>query len=179
MKNKKTITILTFSFITLVLITGVFSGKVFAAWGSPNRLSPGTPHAASPHFYQPIVPPGFPHKWLYRDVVQSFIENGLAVQEVNEVTVTENKLLPAEAKEVAKFPIHSSKGKAEGCVLCFDDKDDLEEVTEHYRELNESGERYNWSFVKDNVLLVITGPVSEEEARQYEKVLYEMKEKEK
>jgi len=179
-KTKSIKPTLTIGVVVTALIAGGFVEKAFAppgrhgldtssisfqGWGYPT---------APPIVHQPMMPPGFPHKWVTRDVVKSFNENGLEVENVKPVKETENLSLPANTEEAIEFSIPSSGEDVAGCILCFEDKDDMEKVTEHYRELNKEGELYNWSFVKDNILLILKGSLPEEVAREYEKVLYEM-----
>lgn len=181
MKAKNKIKTLTVSLAVTTLLAGVFVEKVFAHPHVPSSsrssggsgLFPATRHTP-PHVLPSPVPP-FPYKWRFKDVISSLNKNGIQTQEIEPVTQN-NEHLPAKAKEGTKFSIPSSNGEVAGCILCFDDKKSLEKVTTHYRTKNEKGELYNWSFVKDNVLLILPGSMPEETARQYEKALYEMKE---
>ncbi|MBI4826013.1 MAG: hypothetical protein HY807_06280 [Nitrospirae bacterium] len=113
-----------------------------------------------------IAPPGFPYEWFAKDAADSFRKNGLKVNTASAVKDEHPK-----AKECMKIHVTSNDKNLEGCILTFEKKEDLEAQQKHYLALNEKGELHNWSFVKDNVLLVLDGSVSEEEARLYESSL--------
>jgi hypothetical protein len=142
-------------------------------------VSPSGHFGSSPHngvtLPPPIVPPGFPYRWETSDVVDSFKEKKLAVTEVSTVTKADSSL-PAKVKEMSKFSFTLSGEQREGYIFSFEKKKNLLKSQKHYLELNERGELYTWSFVKDNILLVLAGSIPEEKARLYESVLYELEE---
>ncbi len=73
------------------------------------------------------------------------------------------------------FGLASLGSDAEVVIHTFNLKNDLKDVQKYFLERNERGEFYTWSFVKDNVLLVLTGTIPEDVARQYENALYSLK----
>jgi len=91
------------------------------------------------------------------------------------VTEEDYSFLPARAKEDIKFSIPSIGEDVAGCILGFNVKYDLEKVKKHYLSLNKKNKFHSWTFVKDNILLVLDGRMTEERARKFEKALYELK----
>lgn len=122
-----------------------------------------------------IAPPGFPYEWFAKDAAESFIKNNLEI-DIASTSKDENMPDAANIKECMKIFVASDGRKHEACILTFEKKEDLEAQQGHYLALNEKGELYNWSFVKDNMLVVLDGSVSEEDARLYEDSLCSLKE---
>lgn len=159
----------------IVLIIAGFCGKVFA----PMR---GVPPATSPQGYpippviHPVVPPSeFFKKWSITEVVNSFQRSGLEIANIKSVTEVDSSSLPARPEQGIKFSIPSVREEVAGCVLSFDMEKSLEKVRKHYLSLNKKNKLYSWTFVKDNILLVLDSTLPEEKARGFEKALYELK----
>ena len=173
MKSQKIILIARFLF-TLLLITG-YGQKVFACrCGNPNHTPSPTGHTVPLPVMVPPMPE-FEHRWQTKDVIESFEEKGLAVEKQRSI-FDEGSYNSAieEAEEAVRFDL-ASYGKDIGvCIHTFTSKDDLKHLQEYFLGLNEKGDLYTWSFVKDNVLLVLTGTIPEEVARQYEIGLYSL-----
>ena len=74
-------------------------------------------------------------------------------------------------KEAVSFDLSSLGKDAGGSINTFKYREDLKDLQKHFLALNEKGELHTWSFVKDNVLLILTGNVPEEIARLYETAL--------
>ncbi len=160
---------------TLMFILGY--GQKVLACGCPVSVPPSysTYHTIPlPVMVPPI--PEFEHMWKAKDVVDSFEKNGLEVQKHISVPEEGNhETAIKKADEAVGFGLTSFGPDAEVFIHTFNLKNDLKEVQKYFLERNERGEFYTWSFVKDNVLLVLTGTVPENIARQYENVLYELK----
>lgn len=120
-----------------------------------------------------FVPPGFPYNWNINHVRKIFEDHKL-VPAYNEVNDLDFQNLPARARVGMKFSVPSAGQNSEGCILSFDSKDDINIVLEYFLDKNQKGELYTWSFSKDNILLLITGTISEADARQYESALYDL-----
>ncbi len=158
--------------ITILIFTLV--EKVYAVSGV-GYMGPGpTPHIEHVLIVPP-KPPGWPQMWLAADVIKSFNENGLIVEKTKKEKGIELSSLPAKVKDVVKFSVISSKQKLEGCVFEFDKKKEFDKVKSYYLALNNNGQLHTWSLIKDNILLVIDGSMSDQEIRKYENVLAGMK----
>jgi hypothetical protein len=166
--------ILLISWVVLIIIG--FCEEVFAPMrGSYPRIRPLKPPIILPPI-RPVVPlPQFFNNWSITDVVNSFQGNGLEIGDIRQVTDVDQSFLPARVKEGIKFSIPSVGEEVAGCILSFNDKYNLEKVRKHYLGLNEKGEFYTWTFVKDNILLVLDGRLPESMAREYERALYDLK----
>jgi hypothetical protein len=173
MRNKK-LFLLIIGFITTIFVASGFFDKTFACRGCSHPSNSHIP-VSPPVFYFP-PPPGFPQDWLIKDAVESIEEKGLIIENVKEVTEDDYRSLPANANKGIKFTMPSFEEDTEGCILSFKRKDNIEAVQNHFLELNEKGELYTWSFVKDNLLLVLSGTLPGLKARQYEQALYDLKE---
>lgn len=159
----------------IVLIIVGFNEEAFAGMrGSSPRTH--TPVPKPPPVIQPVVPPPqFFNKWSITEVVNSFQGNGLEIANIKPVSEEDYSSLPVGPEQGIKFSIPSIREDAVGCILSFDDKYDLEKVKKHYQSLNKKGELYSWTFVKDNILLVLDGAIQEAKAREYERALYDLK----
>jgi hypothetical protein len=126
-----------------------------------------------PPFFHP-PPPGFVQKWFIRDAVDSINKKGLLIDTVSETTEVDYRTLPAEAKEGIKFSLPPFMKDIKGCILSFENKEDLKKVQKHFLELNEKGYYHSWSFAKDNILMILGGSLSESQAKQFESALYDL-----
>ncbi len=121
-------------------------------------------------FYKGYPPPAFAQKWYVTDVVRSFNEDGLKAEVKKDYTSE-----PLEVKEGTASLTISLKDGLAGTITTFNKKEDLEKIQKRFFDLNKNGEFHTWTFVKDNVLLVLTGSLPEDEARRYESSLYNLK----
>ncbi len=120
-------------------------------------------------------PPGWPQMWLARDIIKSFNENGLKIDQTGNVSEHAIDILHADIKDGVKFSIRSDEQIRSGCVLEFEKKKDFETIQGHYLDLNNNNELNTWSLVKDNILVVIDGTMSEKEIQAYKAVLMNIK----
>ncbi len=136
--------------------------------------------APVPNFPPPApswFPHSFPHIWSADEVVNVFSMQNLEVKEPEIITETDRFGLPASVGELIKFSIPSIGKNIQGCILSFEFKDNLIKNSKYYIDLNDKGQPYTWSFLKDNILLVIDGAVPEEKAKQYESALTKINQK--
>lgn len=159
------------------LLSGGIAGQVFACGcgGGSSASSSPSGHSVSPavFFYPP--PPGFTEKWFVKDVVGSIDEKGIKLQDVTDTTDVDYRTLPGRASQGVKFSFSSLMKEIKGCILSFEDKDTLEKVQNYFLDLNEKGHYYSWSFVKDNIILILGGTLPEGQARAFESALYDLK----
>lgn len=110
--------------------------------------------------------------WLANQLAERFIKSGLPFNRVEKVKEADYIPATSKFKECLKFQMAAINRVLGGCVITFENVEDLNKLKEHYLALNEKGEFHTWSFSKDNVLVVLSGELSEEEARLYEASLY-------
>lgn len=162
--------------VVTLLLLAVHRQKTFACGCSSPASSYSSTYQMAPSGMIVPPPPGFPHEWIAKDVVESFSSNGLKVEEPISILkdVNHNPAINV-ADEAIRFDLDSFGKESAVCIHTFKSRDDLDTLQEYFLEQNEKGELYTWSFVKDNVLLVLTGTIPEEIARHYESVLYDLK----
>jgi hypothetical protein len=132
-------------FITGVIISILCMGEemneVFAAkHAAPPGPGLSPPRYTPPHFHQPMVPPGFPYKWISAEVVESFEDNQLAVKVTETVTEHDYKNMPAKAEEGIKFSFPMLDESKKGCILSFDKKNDMYKLKKYFLDRNNEGD---------------------------------------
>jgi len=171
------------SIIVTVIIHWGLATQSFAlgvSFSSSTATSPGfnsPPPYVVPITQPPWFPHSFPHIWSVDDAVNVLNERSLEVKEPEYISETNQFGLPAETTELIRFAIPSVGKDIQGCILTFELKDNLNKVRNYYADLNDKGQPHTWSFMKDNILLVIDGVVPEEKARQYESALIGLRQK--
>jgi hypothetical protein len=162
--------------VSAVLVLSGFMEKSFAKGGFSNGgITRG--NRTPPMIMPPPMPPGFPYKWVGKDLILRFNESNLEVEHTEPVSEVDHINLPTNKMEVTRFSIPSFGEDMSGCIFSFEKKYNLEKVRKQYRKLNKIGKLYTWSFVKDNIILIMAGIIPEEKARLYETVLYNLNEK--
>jgi hypothetical protein len=172
--------------IILIIITlaMVLLLRGFIASAQPQRGS-SRPGLLALHYHPapltipPQVPPwfphGFPHMWSSDDVIKTLNENGLEVKKTRKNLDVIHGPQSTRVKEVIEVSMLFEGKELEGYIFSFELKDNLENISKYYRELNNKGDHYTWSFVNGNILLILPGTITEEEARRYENVLRSIK----
>jgi hypothetical protein len=145
-------------------------GKTGSGAPAMNKLAP------------PVIPPPgpplfIPYKWSPNDIINIFNKEGLEIKDIKPLTAEDYKSLPARAKEARKFTLSLNGKDAEGCILSFERRDNMQKITDHYRSLNKKGKLFSWTFTKDNVLVVLKGQIPEAKARLYEDALKKLNKK--
>ncbi len=170
MKRLKTILLIIGATILIVtwLAKEVFSRNGAGGIGNPKFAPvPSTP--------QPVAPSIFLIKWSIDDVINSFKVRNIEIMNIKPVTESDYKPLPDRADEGVKFSVSSLGEDTAGCILSFKYTHSLEKVKRYYQKLNKKRELHSWTFVKDNILLVLDGKMPEEKAREYERALNDLK----
>jgi hypothetical protein len=168
--------IILINLLIALLLVG-YSKEVFACGCGSSPSSSIASYRATPNIVVVPPPPGFPHKWFTKEVINLFDKKGLKVSKPNPITErTKNNSIINTTNEAVKFDLISIGKDVGVSIHIFETWDDLDKAQKHFLDLNEKGELYTWSFVKDNVLLVLTGTIPEEVAREYESALYNLKE---
>ena len=168
--------------ITIMLTAAFLLGSIANGYAIPHGGNSGGGaswnYTPQPAFSPPApswFPHSFPHVWSADDVVNVLNEQSLEVKGPEVITETDRFGLPAKTNELIKFSIPSMGEDIQGCILSFELKDNLNKIRNYYSDLNDKGHPHTWSFLKDNILLVIDGAVPEDKARQYESALTGLK----
>jgi hypothetical protein len=169
--GKQLLALIITSFMISALITFGSSEITFAG----GNQKPVSNFRSRHHFHQPNTPPGFPHKWFNKDVIEILKKHKLALETVSSDKELNHGSRKSKAKEITRFFIPSLGEEVGGYIFSFEKQDDLEQSRKHYLEQNKEGNLYTWSFVKDNILIVLTGILPESEARLYENAIYSLK----
>src|ERR687894_75576 len=107
------------------------------------------------------------------EVIQAFRDEGLEVGETQQVDREEDRsFVPQTYEEQVTFTIPSQGERAGVRVFTFESQEDLEQVREHYEGFGDLFSSY--VYVEDNVLVQISGSVSQEQAERYGEVLQEI-----
>ena|SRR5215207_3313187 len=111
------------------------------------------------------------------EVIQAFREEGLEVGETRQVDrevdrEVDRSFVPKTYKEQVSFTVPSQGERVRGWVFTFESPEDLEQVREHYEGFGELFSSY--VYVKNKVLVQISGSMPEEQAERYGEVLWEL-----
>jgi hypothetical protein len=107
------------------------------------------------------------------EVIQAFRDEGLEVGETQQIDREEDRsFVPKTYEEQLTFKIPSQGERAGGRVFTFESQEDFEQVREHYEGFGDLFSSY--VYVEDNVLVQISGSVSQEQAERYGEVLQEI-----
>ena len=129
----------------------------------PVQIRPGPP--------QQLLEKAYFYKWESKDVIKTLKDKGLEIVDLKGgVTIG----APA-AMESTVFLIPSYGEEIGGAVSSYDSENKLHESIKYYSTMNKDPQAPAWwIFRKDNILLLISGKVPEDKAREYEKTLYRM-----
>jgi len=162
--------------ITILFITGLTQEALACGCGgSHNHPSVNGVNIPPPHPMPPPMPM-YETMWKAEAVINIFEENGLHVEkQISVFNGIENSSEENNKEEAVSFELPSLGKDVGGSINTFKYKVDLEELQIHFLDLNKKGVFHTWSFAKDNVLVILTGNVPENIARQYETVLVSLK----
>lgn len=114
------------------------------------------------------------YQWSADKVVTMLQQNGLEAQDPRAAIEADYLGGPQTAKEAQAFSIPSAGEGEGGLVLSFDDEDKFEEAKTYYEELAETPGNPR-VFARDNIVLLISGKLSQAEANPYDSVLAKLK----
>jgi hypothetical protein len=107
------------------------------------------------------------------EVIQALRDEGLEVGETRQVDREgDRSFVPKTYKEQVSFTVPSQGERVGGRVFTFESPEDLEQVREHYEGFGELFSSY--VYVKNKVLVQISGSMPEEQAERYGEVLWEL-----
>ena len=128
----------------------------------------------------PVVGLAAQRRWTADQVVAAFEAAGLEASDSRPMTLTDLAAAPNLADEALLFPIWSLKGcfcaeEPRGFVMTLSDPADLSQVKAYYDDLSKQSVVFQrWSFARNNVLVVIPGAVTQENAEEYRLALERM-----
>lgn len=136
-----------------------------------NRFTPPPNVLPPPRPPQNLADASF-SKWFSNDIVSQFIENQLEVADMKPGYV----MGPVAPRESTIFLIPSYGENIGGYVSSYNSEDNLKEMKKHYQRMNNDPQSPAWwIYERENILVLISGKIPEEKARQYEKILSEFK----
>ena len=137
-------------------------------------LACGTPAIGGPNPTRTPLPtltptPSF-QRWGAPHIVRAIHAANLEGEDAHPLRVEEYGAIPALAAEGIRFSTPSFCSGCGGLVLSFDDPNDLETTKAYFIETNDPAAP-TWVFVKDNILLQLSGQIPEAQALEYGTVL--------
>lgn len=106
------------------------------------------------------------------DVITSFKDAGLEVENTKEMTKEDYGIAPMKTEEGVRFIIPSLGEDSGGRILSYDNDSDLQEMKEYYDSMGEeSALFFSWTIQKDNILVQINGDLPEEQYNKYKSAL--------
>ncbi len=118
-----------------------------------------------------LTPTPIFYRWDAAEVVRAINAVGLEYEDAHVMTQEEYGALPALAAQGVRFSIPSVCPDCGGLVLSFNDPAALETTKTFYTETAINPDMSAWVFEKDNILLQLSGQLSEARALQYGAVL--------
>jgi len=114
-------------------------------------------------------------QWQSREIIDAFESAGLDVQDLRVLTDEDYGSAPAVAREGISFVIPAGCPCDDGAarVFSFASRPDLNQMRAYHEE--RARDLYSVRvFVKDNILMMITGDLPEAEAKEYERILNDL-----
>jgi len=108
-------------------------------------------------------------------VVEVFQANGLEAADPRPASEADYGGAPMAAKDAMRFSIPSLGAEAGGLVMAFESQENLAKAKAYFDEKAQSQETFVRVFVRDNILVVLSGKMPEAESNQYEGVLAKLK----
>jgi len=111
------------------------------------------------------------YQYSSEKVVKTFQSNGLEATNSRPATEADYGGAPMVAKDAMYFSIPSIGADEGGLVMAFESEENLVKAKTYFDEKAKSQETFVRVFVRDNILVVLSGKLSEAESNQYEGVL--------
>jgi hypothetical protein len=113
-------------------------------------------------------------RWHTQQVIDAFVAAGLGVQDLYTLRAEDYGSAPHVAEEAISFVIRAPCPCNDGAVrvYSFASRRDLVQMQSHLEKLREtSGLVPSRIYVKDNIVMQVSGDLPEQMAKQYERVL--------
>lgn len=148
-------------FLVINLIMLVCGSSMFAS--AQITRTPLPTLTPTPQFY----------RWRAAAVVEAIRQAGLETQNARVMKPDEYGPIPALAAQGVYFSVPSACPACGGIVLAFNTSQDLETTKLFFTQTraDDNSAVSSWVFERDNVLLQLSGQMSEAQARQYGAVL--------
>lgn len=167
--------------LSIVLIGGVLAcsclscalgiGLGLVAWEELNYTP--SPPAAAETSYLDSNPDEFSNTWQSQDVVGFFVNAGLECE--NPQPLADDGTLPVAASDAVQCVIPSLSPDYSTRIFSFSDPNQLQELRAYYDSQAQADlTNFSWVFVKDNVLVQISGDLPDDWASNYEAALNRM-----
>jgi len=108
-------------------------------------------------------------------VVEVFRANGLEAADPRPASEADYGGAPMVAKDAVHFSIPSLGAEAGGLVMAFESQENLAKAKAYFDEQAKSQATPARMLVRDNILVIMSGKLSEAEGNQYEGVLAKLK----
>jgi hypothetical protein len=160
---------------TAIIFFAAFLAASIVFFNHGAMVNATTPRLTPPaNVAPPPVPPAqqWPeasfYKWESKAIVKAFKDNKLEVEDVKP-GYTAGPLTPREG---TIFLMPSFGKDIGGFVSSYNTEDDIKDMKKYYDKMNKDPKSPAWwIYEKDNILLLISGKVTETKAKEYEKVL--------
>lgn len=119
----------------------------------------------------PTAPATTFNKWTVAQAQSAFKTAGLEFANPRPMTNEDYGNVPRVAKEGLRFFLPSLGGQKGGRVYSFSTATDLQTVRQYYESGQSGAAAKPWIFVKDNILVQISGDLPESRANQYKNAL--------
>jgi hypothetical protein len=167
--------------LTAALIIGVLAcsclscalgiGVGLVAWEELNYTP--SPAADEASFDMQSSPQEIANTWQTQDVVNTFVQAGLECE--NPQPLVNDGSLPVTAADSVQFIIPSLGPDYSARIFAFADPNKLTELYNYYNgRIQADLANFTWVFVKDNVLVQISGDLPDDWAGRYEAALSQM-----
>lgn len=144
----------------------LITGLCLLACGAPAIIAPNPTRTPLPT----LTPTPPFQRWGARHIIRAIQAANLESKDAHPLTAEEYGAIPALAVEGMRFSTPSLCPDCGGLVLSFDNLNDLEATKAYFIETNHSATPA-WVFVKDNILLQLSGQIPEAQALEYGTIL--------
>ena len=144
----------------------ILIGFCLLACGAPAIIGPNSTRTPLPT----LTPTPSIRRWGAPHIVRAIRAARLECEDTHPLTAEEYGAIPALAAEGIRFSTPSLCPDCGGLVLSFDNPNHLETTKMYFIETNHPAAPA-WVFVKDNILLQLSGQIPESQALEYGNVL--------
>lgn len=141
-------------------------GFCVLACGAPAIITPNSTRTPLPT----LTPTPPFQRWGATHIVRAIQAANLEGEDAHPLTAEEYGAIPALATEGIRFYTPSLCDDCGGLVLSFDNPNNLETTKTYFIETNQLATPV-WVFVKDNILLQLSGQIPEAQALEYGTIL--------
>jgi hypothetical protein len=111
------------------------------------------------------------YQWSPQKVITAFQANGLPAQEPRATTEADYAGAPALPKDGLYFSLPAVGAQEGGLILAYESKEGFEKASVYFAEQAKKSDPPRYVFARDNIIVVLSGKLSQPEANQYDSVL--------